>query len=199
MKKIVAITILGLFTGVILNAQNWLPGSSDATSAGSICLVYEANYEQLFLEESDALKSSWGFGLNLGADYYVLDNIYAGTSVGFSDSVIKYDFGSYGNSSSSIYDIRIPIRVGLSFLDSNIKLETGPFANFTVGGSTTYTYSRESTTTKIKDMDVSRAALGWSIKLKLFELLNIGYSFMLTDSPYGDGGDFGFLSIGFVI
>lgn len=199
MKKIFSITIIGLLTSVILNAQNWLPGNSDATSAGSICIVYDMNYEQLFLEESDVLKSSWGVGLNLGADYFVLDNIYTGTSVGLSDSFIKYDFGSYGDSRSSIYDIRIPIRVGVSFLDSNIKLETGPFANFTVGGSTTYNYNRESTTIKIKDMDVSRAALGWSIKFKLFGLLNIGYSFMLTDSPYGDGGDFGFLSIGLVI
>ena len=199
MKKIFAITIVGLLTSVMLNAQSWLPGSSDYTSAGSRCVVGEANYEQLFLDGDDALKSSWGLSYSLGMDYFVMDNIYAGASLGFSQRYIKYDFGAYGKSDSSVYDIQIPIRAGVSFLDSNLRLETGPFANFTIGGSTTTTMGRETTTTKIKDMEVSRAALGWSINIKVFRILNIGYSFMLTDSPYGDGGEFGFLTIGLII
>jgi hypothetical protein len=115
------------------------------------------------------------------------------------DAFVRYDYGGYAKAETSIYDVRIPVRTGLSVFDSNIKFETGPFVNFTVGGNTTYTYGGEKTVTKIKDTDVSRAALGWSINLKLFGLLNVGYSFMLTDSPYGEGGDFGFLSIGIII
>lgn len=193
------IIVAGLFSCMMLKAQSWLPGKPDATSAGSVLLVSEVNYEHLCLDESDDLKSKWGIGLSLGADYYLMDNIYAGASVGYSDAFVRYDYGGYAKAETSIYDVRIPVRAGLSVFDSNIKFETGPFVNFTVGGNTTYTYGGEKTVTKIKDTDVSRAALGWSINLKLFGLLNVGYSFMLTDSPYGEGGDFGFLSIGIII
>lgn len=199
MKKVFVITIAGLLTSVMLNAQNWFSVSPDSDTAGSKCLVGSVNYEQLFLEGGDALKSSWGISSNLGMDYFVMDNIYAGASLGFSQRYIKYDFGDYSDTKSSIFDLWIPIRAGVSLLRSNIKLETGPFASFTLGGSTTSTFGGEMTTTRVKDMDITRAALGWSINIKVFRLLNIGYSFMLTDSPYGDGGDFGFLTIGLTI
>lgn len=43
---------------------------------------------------------------------------------------------------------------------------------------------------------MDKTAFGWSISLKLFGLLNVGYSFMLTDSQYGESGDYVFLSAG---
>ena len=195
-KRIITIILFWIFVSATLNAQNWIEKDLSGTSAGTICIVSEVNYEQLFLEKSDALKSSWAISPILGVDYFVMDNIYAGASIGLSDGTIKYDFGSYGSSTSCIYDIRIPFRAGVSLLGSNFKLETGPFTSFTVAGNTTYIYGRESSTTKIKEMDVSRVALGWSINLKIFNLLKIGYSFILTNSPYGEAHDIGFLSVG---
>ena len=192
MKKMIAITVAVLFACIMANAQNWSYG----ISAGTLRIRSDVNYEQLFLKDNDALSSSWGIGPSVGADYYILDNIYVGSSIGLSDNTVKYDFGSYGSSTSSIYDIRIPIRAGVSMFGSILDIETGPFVSLTAGGSTNYTYKRETTTTKIKDMDVSRSALGWSINAKLFGFVNIGYSFMLTESVFGDGGEFGFLSVG---
>lgn len=192
MKRLFAITLAAVFASITINAQNWSEGSS----AGTISFNSEVNYEQMFLESTDDLKSSWAISPSIGLDYFLIDNIYLGTGLGLSDGTIKYDFGRYGTSTTSIYDIRVPVKAGISLFGANIKMETGPFINFTVGGSTSYYYDRETTTTKFKDMDMDKTALGWSINLKLFGLVNVGYSFMLTDSPYGESGDYGFLSVG---
>lgn len=184
MKRILTILALVIGINASLSAQNTV-------------FLSEVCYEHLFLEADNGLKSSWGMGVpQIGVDYHVMDMAYVGASIGASFGNVDYDFGKAGRTYSNIYDLRIPMRAGISLLDRNLKLDTGPFLNFTVGGESTYYTGKTETTTKFKDMDFSRVSLGWSINLRLFELFKIGYSFMLTDSAYGEGGDAGFLSIG---
>lgn len=194
MKRLVLMIASVVTTGTILSAQSVEHGDSNA---GLICISSEACYEQIFLDADEGLKSSWAISAPcIGVDYYTKDNMYLGISLGGSMGSVSYDFGKAGRTYSSIYDMRLPLRVGVAFADRNFKLETGPFVNFTLGGESSYYRGTEETTTRVSDMDVSRVALGWSISMKLFEIIKVGYSFMLTDSPYGEGGDAGFLTIG---
>lgn len=55
----------------------------------------------MFLDSIDDLKSSWGINPNIGLNYFLMDYIYLGTGLGFSDGTIKYDFGKYGTSTTS--------------------------------------------------------------------------------------------------
>lgn len=194
MRRFILIVMSTLATYTVLSAQNT---ESNKSKVGKFAIVAETCYEHLFLDANDGLKSSWGIGAPyIGVDYYMLNNIYLGASAGASYDRIGYDWGEYGRSSSNIYDMRLPLRVGLAFMDRKFKLDTGPFVNLTIAGETTYYNGSKQFTTKIRDMDVSTVSLGWSISIKLFEVIKLGYSFILTGSPYGEGGDVGFLSIG---
>ena len=194
MKKLIVIIVGSLMACSMLVAQST---KSDVTDANSVLLVSEACYEHLFLKQNEGLESSWAIAAPcIGFDYYAQNNVYVGASLGASFGTIKYDFAKLGSTYTNIYDMRLPLRAGLSLLNRNLKLETGPFVNFTLGGETSYYIGKDESTTKFKDMDLDRLSLGWSVSLKMFELLKIGYSFMLTDSPYGEGGEAGFLTIG---
>lgn len=194
MKRLVVMIASVVTTCTMLSAQSVEHGDSNAQS------IYITNgycYEQIFLDADEGLESSWGLtGPCFGVDYYPKDNMYLGTSLGFSGGSVSYDFGKAGRIYSTFSDLRLPLRVGVAFADRNLRLDTGPFVNFTVGGELTYYYRGTKIETKFSDMDISRVALGWSISMKLFRIIKVGYSFMLTDSHYGEGGDAGFLSIG---
>lgn len=160
--------------------------------AGDVC------YEHFFLDDADgSLKQNWALAVTAGVDYYLREKLYFGASIGYAFGNVDYDSGHYPKIYSSCYDIRLPLRVGISCLDGFLKLDTGPFVDFTVGGEITYYRGiNDESTIKLKDMDVNTVSLGWSISLKLCKLIKVGYSFKLSDSFYGEGGDVGFLSVG---
>ena len=194
MKRLVVMIASVVTTCTMLSAQSVEHGDSNAQSiyvTSGIC------YEQIFLDADEGLESSWGLtGHCFGVDYYPKDNMYLETSLGFSWPSVSYDFGKAGRIYSSFFDLRLPLTVGVAFADRNLRLDTGPFVNFTGGGELTYYNRGTKIETKVSDMGISRVALGWSISMKLFRIIKVGYSFMLTDSHYGEGGDAGFLSIG---
>lgn len=195
MKKLSAVAFMAMLFSIGVFAQE---SQRSQELVNPVHITAETCYEQLFLDDAGGtLKSSWAFDLSLGFNDYLTKNFYWGLAAGVSVGDVEYDLGELGRFRSTITDIRLPLVVGLSGLNGYLKLDTGPFVDFTVGGTTDYFRPFSDTvTTKLKDMDVKKVALGWAINLRILKWVKISYSFKLSDSIYGDGGDVGFLSIG---
>lgn len=189
MKKITLGIFALLFSVVISHAQH----------VGTIDITGNVNYQHLFMKDnSDAMKYSGGFIMQLGADYMISDTFYTGAALGFALSVITSEIVGI-DSWTEIYDLRLPLHVGVSSKDRKFTLDTGPFIDFSVGGKTEINYhdsSSEKSTTRLRDIDVNRVALGWNVNAKVFENFKLGYGVILTDSAYGKGGDTHFISLG---
>lgn len=200
MKKLLIYVFMTSLATVGLSAQDLqtVQDMNEKEEFKKFRMASDYCYEHFFLDDADgALKENWALALTAGVDYYLHENVYWGASIGYAFGIVKYDFGHYTRTWSDCYDIRLPLRVGISCLDGFLKLDTGPFVDFTVEGETTYYRGiNDKTTIKLKDMDVNTVSLGWSISLKLCKLIKVGYSFKLSDSFYGEGGDVGFLSVG---
>lgn len=185
---------------LVLSAILAVAVMSNAQQIGRVEITGDINYQHLFLEDdADVIKYSGGFLMEWGADYYITDLLYAGGSLGFSLCVITSEFAGT-ESWSEVYDVRVPLHVGISSPDRKLKLDTGPFLDFSVGGKTEISYgsfSADKSITHLKDMDVKRVSLGWGVSALLFKYLKIGYGIKLTDSAYGEGGNAHLVTIGY--
>lgn len=184
---------------LVLSAILAIAVTSKAQQVGRVEITGDLNYQHLFLkDDADVIKYSGGFLMELGADYLITDLLYAGGSLGFSLGVITSEFAGT-ESWSEIYDVRLPLHVGVASPDRKFKFDTGPFIDFSVGGKTEISYdsfSADKTVTRLKDMDVKHVSVGWGVSAILFKYLKIGYGIKLTDSAYGEGGHAHLITIG---
>lgn len=184
---------------LVLSAILAIAVTSKAQQVGRVEITGDLNYQHLFLkDDADVIKYSGGFLMEFGADYLITDLLYAGGSLGFSLGVITSEFAGT-ESWSEIYDVRLPLHVGVASPDRKFKFDTGPFIDFSVGGKTEISYdsfSADKTVTRLKDMDVNRVSLGWGVSVELFKYLSVGYGIKLTDSAYGEGGHAHLITIG---
>lgn len=184
---------------LVLSAILAIAATSNAQQVGRVEITGDLNYQHLFLkDDADVIKYSGGILMEFGADYLITDLLYAGGSLGFSLCVITSEFAGT-ESWSEIYDVRLPLHVGVASPDRKFKFDTGPFIDFSVGGKTEISYgsfSSDKSITRLRDMDVNRVSLGWGVSAILFKYLSVGYGIKLTDSAYGEGGHAHLITIG---
>ena len=184
---------------LVLSAILAITVTSHAQQSGHIEMTGDINYQHLFLnDDADVIKYSGGYLMELGADYHFTDLLYAGGSLGFSLGIISSEYAGI-ESWSEIYDVRVPLHVGVSSSDRKFKFDTGPFIDFSVGGKTELSYdsfSAEKSITRLQDTDVNRVSLGWGFNILLFKHLKVSYGIKLTDSAYGKGGETHLITIG---
>lgn len=168
--------------------------TSFAQRAGTSDKTGGINYQHLFL--NDEVDYSGGFFFHLGSDYFITESFYTGFSLGYSYGIVTS--GSSGfRLSVKVHDIRIPLHAGVASSDGRFKFNTGPFIDFSLAGKAEVSYGGEQSETRLKDMDVKRVSLGWGVNAELFDILKVGYGVKMTDSPYGEGGEVHFITVGF--
>lgn len=143
-----------------------------------------ATYDFTDLEN---VNDVWGASVALGSKNYILRNLVASYGVG-----LHMGFSRNGEYKSSSYTLFFPVNVGVSILDRNLEIATGPDFNIILSSKTklenevVYDFSEQE--------DAQRFHVSWGFSLRVMRMLKVGVSLSLQK---GNVGRLSGLSVGF--